>query len=457
MSEEIKQEQQTEAIPNEVMQQLAQNELPNQDSVPMEGKETTNTEKKASGKKKWGIIGAIAAVVIALAAGLGIYNLPSNRLARQLELGNKYLEEQKYEEAVVAFEQAIEIDDRCMQAYAGGIEAYLNTDDKEGMEEFYNSALDVIVELEDDFIEENMDDIVDIYLYAGDVYDDPEKVAVILEKAIEVTDGNPQIEDELIEEYIELAEKYTSEGAYDKALNCYDRLLELAGENEQVLTGLEKCLKQYIDVLMKEKKYDEIRQLAEKYGNIVKNLDFQAILAQIEELERIEAENRAFMQKVYELMAAQDYDAMHTVDGSEEAEVFVERMEGENYIYIPEDAAGKNGTGAGVYKFGEGGYYFFYGQYKDGKRVDNGVSFCNQSGGGYELFTGVWANDAPNGQGEVIRTYDTFENSGSSYSMVMRGNFVDGLCDGKIEKIITSWGQNFDLSFTAKSILLNCS
>lgn len=451
MSEEIKQEQQEER--QEVKQETVQETIPEQ-AVTKEtaGEEIAQTEgngKKKLGKKQWGIIGAVAAVVLALAIGLGIYNAPVNRLNRQLSLGNKYLEEQKYEEAALAFEQAIAIDDRCMQAYAGGIEAYLNTGDTENLEKMYEKAMGVIGELDEEFLTENMDAVVDIYLYADEVYGNTEKAAQILEEAMEITGQNPEIEEELVNVYLELAEKYTGDGAHEKALECYDRLLELAGENEQVLTGLESCLKQYIDVLMEEKRYDEIRKLAEKYGNVVKNIDFEAILARIAELERIEAENRAFMQKVYELMEAKDYESMHGVDGSEEATAFVERMTGEFYSYIPEDSESRNGTGAGVYKFGEGGYYFFYGQYEDGKRAGNGVSFCNSTKGGYEVFTGEWKEDAPNGQGEIVTSYDTFATSGGAFSATLRGNFVNGLCDGDIERIITSGGQEFDVSFSA--------
>lgn len=427
MSEEIKQEQQEEEIAQ------------------------TEGGKKKLGKKQWGIIGAVAAVVLALAIGLGIYNAPVNRLNRQLSLGNKYLEEQKYEEAAPVFEKAIAIDDRCMQAYAGGIEAYLNTGDKENLEKMYEKAMGVVGESDEEFLTENTDAVADIYLYADEVYGNTEKAAQILEEAMEITGQNPKIKEELVGVYLGLAEKNTGDGAQEKALECYDRLLELAGENEQVLTGLESCLKQDIDVLMEEKQYDEIRKLAEKYENVVKNIDFQSILAQITELERIEAENRTFMQKVYELMEAKDYESMHGVDGSEEATAFVERMTGDFYSYIPEDSESRNGTGAGVYKFGEGGYYFFYGQYEDGKRAGNGVSFCNRSGGGYEVFTGEWREDAPNGQGEIVTSYDTFTTSGGSYSVVLRGSFVNGLCDGEIERIITSGGQEFDVSYTAEN------
>ncbi len=462
MSQETKQEEtkETEKTKGAVQTESVQAETPQSETVQTEpvqaettqSEATQTPEKPKTNRNKWGIIGAAAAVIIAIAVGIGIYNLPTNRLSRQLSLGNKYLEEQNYEEAVVAFEQAIAIDDRCMQAYVGGIEAYLQTDDTEGMEKLYEQAVGVIDELDDGFLAENMEAVVDIYLYADDVYsDDLERAVQILEKGMEKTGDNPEIKEETVKDYLKLADAVAGEEAYEKALGYYDRLLELDKNNEEVVAGLETCLQSYIDILMEEKRYDEVRRLTEKYQDIATNIDFRSILEQIAELERIEAENLAFMQKVYELMEAEDYEAMHEVDGSEEAGVFVERMEGDSYIYIPEDGESRNGTGAGVYKFGEGGYYFFYGQYADGERVGNGSSFINGSEGGYRLFTGEWKNDAPNGYGEEILTYGTLLGSGASYTMEISGNYTDGLCDGEMEKIIISDGINYDLSFTAEN------
>lgn len=68
--------------------------------------------------KKWRFgIFAVVVVLIVLVVGIGIYNTPENRLQRQLNLGNKYLEEQQYEEAVLAFDRAIAIDEACVEVY----------------------------------------------------------------------------------------------------------------------------------------------------------------------------------------------------------------------------------------------------------------------------------------------------------------------------------------------------
>lgn len=91
-----------------------------------------NNVDKASGKsvgKKWGIIGAIVVVLIAVIVGIAIYNTPANRISRLLDLGNRYLDEQDYEQAAIAFNKAIAIDPKNVDAYLGLADAYLGMDD----------------------------------------------------------------------------------------------------------------------------------------------------------------------------------------------------------------------------------------------------------------------------------------------------------------------------------------
>ena len=97
---------------------------PGQNSVQSE----SDRPKKFVGKK-WGIIGVIAVVLLALIVGVSIYNTPENRLSRQLDLGNRYLEEQNYAQAIIEFDKAIAIDPMCVEAYLGKAEAYIGLGD----------------------------------------------------------------------------------------------------------------------------------------------------------------------------------------------------------------------------------------------------------------------------------------------------------------------------------------
>lgn len=82
-------------------------------------------------KVKRGILSVIVVILFALIVGITIYNAPANRLSRQLDLGQRYLEEQNYEQAIVEFDKAILIDPMSVDAYLGKVEAYESMGDEE--------------------------------------------------------------------------------------------------------------------------------------------------------------------------------------------------------------------------------------------------------------------------------------------------------------------------------------
>ena len=83
----------------------------------------------------------IAFAVIFLAASL---TGKGKGLEKQLQLGQKYLTEAKYEEAVVAFQKVLEIDPKQMSAYAGIAEALEKLDRKEEAVTWLEQALTVV-------------------------------------------------------------------------------------------------------------------------------------------------------------------------------------------------------------------------------------------------------------------------------------------------------------------------
>ena len=190
--------------------------------------DTAGNEEKGK-KYKSGVIIAFAAVLVVLLAvfiGISIYNKPENRLSRALDLGQKYLLEEDYEQAIVAFNKVIEIEPMNADAYVGKAEAYIGLDN-------YDMAIEA------------------------------------LEEGYQITKKDEKIEDSLIGIYIEVVDDRIIMGSYKESLEIYDRLLELVGESEDVLRGLEECLKQYLAVLMDEEKYDEVQMIVNKYKNTI--------------------------------------------------------------------------------------------------------------------------------------------------------------------------------------------
>lgn len=94
-------------------------------------------------KKKKGVVIAVSIMVVLLILGILLVSLTvfggadKIRVARLCSLGDRYLSELEYEQAVVAYEAAIEIDPKAEDAYIGLADAYIGLGD-------YESALEAL-------------------------------------------------------------------------------------------------------------------------------------------------------------------------------------------------------------------------------------------------------------------------------------------------------------------------
>ena len=287
MGEERKKEASRELAEEKTRPLIKSEQDPKDTLLPVEksGERTEPSIRNVqSGRKKLGILAVIVVVLAALAVGLGIYNKPENRLARQLDLGERYLEEQNYAEAVLAFEKAIQIDERCMAAYVNGIAAYRHLDEPEKLMTFYDKAVEAARSLEGEELSMDMDAVVSIYLAAEDVYTDREALIALWEEGYEKSGQDGRVRNGLVRVYLTRAEERASNGAYEEGLQDYDRLLELDGQNETVLESLTGSLKSYLDFLLEEENFERVRELAEKYASALRDFDFAFYLDETDHL-----------------------------------------------------------------------------------------------------------------------------------------------------------------------------
>ena len=157
-------------------------------------------------KKKKGIPAAagILAVLMLLAVlcggGFFLYSRqPSVRIRRYLNLGMKYLAEEKYDEAVLAFEKVISIDPKRFEAYEGMADAY---------------------EGERDYL----------------------KAVRALEQGVEAAeDGEPSrsVGKRMTEYYMILAEEAFEAGEGDQSADFYEKVEELEPEDPETAEWLE--------------------------------------------------------------------------------------------------------------------------------------------------------------------------------------------------------------------------
>ncbi len=105
------------------------------------------TTQQTKNKKKI-IIGVIAVLVLiaAAAAFIVLRETPEEKLQKYLDLGSKYLEEQDYENAIAAYDSALEIDPNHAEAIEGEVNAYIGWSDVLVAAEDYDKALEILNE-----------------------------------------------------------------------------------------------------------------------------------------------------------------------------------------------------------------------------------------------------------------------------------------------------------------------
>ena len=119
-------------------------------------------------KRKFPVLAVIAVILAVLAAGMLFLVLaPAPRMHWALTMGEKYLTQGNYEQAVTMFTRAIQVDDRAEAAYLGRAEAYTQLGENEAAEADLTFIIDEL----------GTDD-AEVYLTRAAVYDalqQPEK------------------------------------------------------------------------------------------------------------------------------------------------------------------------------------------------------------------------------------------------------------------------------------------
>ena len=134
-------------------------------------------------------IGMCLALLVLLSACGESPTASAEKWQEQYDLGVRYLEEGNYEEAIIAFSAAIEIDPKRAEAYVGRGDTHIGLVNHgnavDSREEHYTSAInDYLHSLELD------DQQAEVYLKAADIYlslENEEDALSILERGYEVT------------------------------------------------------------------------------------------------------------------------------------------------------------------------------------------------------------------------------------------------------------------------------
>lgn len=198
--------------------------------------------------KKWLKLASICCMVLLMAA---CQKSVGQQIAEQLELGQRYLTEMNYEEAVIAFQKVIELDEKNVEAYAG-------------LGNAYEKQAEVILEA-------NREEALPYYGMAAESY----------EKVLMLDPGNSQACERLIIIYKDLGDldklqkllnEYQGEGEGDSLKRELENWRTCIHIISRICDSCEAGDIDNVFLLMQSDEYTQLQEVSMELGNPVFNM-----------------------------------------------------------------------------------------------------------------------------------------------------------------------------------------
>lgn len=190
---------------------------------PTEKLGTITEEQTRTKRKKYFFIGSVVGVLaIALVGFLAM--MQPNQINKALELGESYLAEGKYEEAILAFDKVLEIDEKVVAAYEGKGASYLGQVDYLHAKEQLEKAKTI------EFSDSGKILMADVYVNTGRKEESLKLVEEVMAKNPEET-----------KTVIRLGDFYAQIAEYNKAIEVMEKQIVLT-ENKTELKKLYDAL-----------------------------------------------------------------------------------------------------------------------------------------------------------------------------------------------------------------------
>ena len=206
----------------------------------------------------------ITVVVISIITGIYVYiNSDSMKTKRLIELGNKYLSELNYEQAVVVFNGILELDHDNEQAFEGIKLSYLAWGESEALLKNYDHAIEILEKgasaLQNN--EEIRETIVQVYISWIDSIidkDDYGQALSIAQKAYEqtqdtrieekVSELNRRILEIQVNDLLSEANEHLDKDHFDDAIEVYKSILEIDKNCVEAYIGIVECYTRMGDI-----------------------------------------------------------------------------------------------------------------------------------------------------------------------------------------------------------------
>ncbi|MBO4679214.1 MAG: hypothetical protein J5626_06045, partial [Lachnospiraceae bacterium] len=256
----------------------------------------------------------------------------------------------------------------------------------------------------------------------------------------------------------------------DVAMDGFDRTLAFSGNEEDYQKRIKGHVDEIVESLKSADKYAKAYEVLKHYESLFGD-DYEYKRMGIVAAEELYDTKVSLLSEVYDAMSpyyeaakakpvkdivkedtpifgfiAENWEKMLMLDGSERADKLAFSFTTDKFNYAKEGFSDTfTGVGCGLYTYGDKyqledgsyavAYYFYFGEYKDGKRDGYGISFVKADISSYLAFEGEWKDDAPNGFGVSYECDMYSYTSLAAYRRVTYGEFKDGYENGSMTSI----------------------
>lgn len=416
--------------------------------------------------------------IITAAATIFIMAGPKGREVRELSLGNKFLTEVDFDNAVIAYSKAVEINPNSREALEGlmqaaymaenydvlteTLQAYANVMLANGMDEQAEHMLCVMTKnayghfaSDEDYVK-----FVDL-IGEGAVTDElinlkkDAKYAVIAKLIMdEEYDKASKLLDEFVknnpDENLErakanvlakCAEIAWKNREFDRAVEFLKEALECAKNEKDIKDYLLRVVEDYAMALKNSQEYDKATELIKWLQQVRGDNSLSVILTEIEEVKVADEQLQGLIETLNGYFEADDIAGIKELMLSDGYQKAVSKFNTVFYSSNVKNGDSINGKGTAIYNV-YGNKYVYYGDFVNGKREGSGLWYYI-SRGTLAKFNLEWKNNLPNGAG----TGDFY----STTNIVGYGGKIIGSYESHSSTTFTTKNGIFDGLYTYKS------
>lgn len=448
------------------IEKLAAEKFGNQKNKKFEYKKEFNIDNK------WFNIVGMAAILFLVAAVI-VYLMPSKRVARLITKADELYAEADYENAGKTYEKALMIDALSPEAAKGFVSSAM----ADGSESAGDDLKKVISGVEAikarngelKIEEEKIPAWVDVFLLSPEIFTAKEDAEVLTE-GYELLNEPAELEPALANAYYEWGE--TAMGTdIDEAIAGFDKSLSFSDNAKSYEQQVKENVTDIIENLKNAGEFQKAHDVLKHYTKLF-GADFDTVKAGIVAAEELYGIKTELLSEVYNAIdpyyesvkdepiknrvkedtplfgfIAENWEKMLMIDGSENADRLAFSFTADAFTYAKEGFSSNfTGVGCGLYTYGdrfsmddgtEGiPYYFYFGEYKDGKRNGYGIAFVKVDVSSYIAYEGEWKDDEPNGFGVSFECDMYSYTSLAAYRRATYGEFEDGLENGDMTSIV---------------------